>query len=174
MTAQPCPGVPFHDRLALARQMVARRAPQPPVHLADQLGAAGREVRQIHDHLMSVLPQIEPDRHWRQRMDAEPSDEVRAVLLASLMGCTTICLHLRRGGPRPAIARLSLRRVDCERCVQTLYRPPAGEDDRCDVCGADEVLTFHPFAVRQGPLMLVGDACPSCALTLGIRQEAAS
>jgi hypothetical protein len=35
--------------------MVARRAPQPPVHLADQLAAAGREVRQIHDQLVSVL-----------------------------------------------------------------------------------------------------------------------
>lgn len=164
----------FADRLALARQMVARRAPQPPVHLADQVGAAGREVRQIHDRLVSVLPLIEPGRRWRQRMDSEPSDEVRAYLLAATMGCTTICVHLRRSGPQPTICRLPLRRIDCQRCVQTLYCPPADEDDRCDVCSDRGVVIFFPFSVRLGPAMLVGDACPSCASVLGIAQEAAS
>jgi hypothetical protein len=165
---------PFAERLALARQMVARRAAQPPVHLADQLGAAGREVRQIHDRLIAVLPTIEPGRNWRQRLDNEPSDETRALLLASLLGCQAICTHLRRGGPRPAIARLALRRVDCQRCVQTLHRPATGADE-CDVCESPETLTFFPFSVRQGPLMLVGDACGTCARTLGILfAEAAS
>src|SRR4051812_15836335 len=121
MTAQPCPGAPFADRLALARRLVARGPSALPTHTVDQLGAAGREVRQIHDHLMSVLPQIEPDRHWRQRMDSEPSDETRAYLLAATMGCTTVCVHIRRSGPQPAICRLSLRRADCQRCSATLY-----------------------------------------------------
>jgi len=46
-----------------------------------------------------------------------------------------------------------------------------GHRVECGPRGAPEVLIFHPFSVRQGPVMLVGDACPSCALTLGIRQE---
>ena len=172
MIRQPAP---FAERLALARVMVARRAPQPPVHLADQLDAADREVRQIHDRLISVLPMIEPGRHWRQRMDADPSDEVRAYLLAALLGCTTICLHLRRGGPQPSVCRLPLRRVDCQRCSATLYRPHPDDDDRCDVCTASGVVTFHPLAVRQGPVLLAGDACSACAGVLGIRAaEAAS
>lgn len=174
MTAQPRPTAPFSARLELARRLVARGPSPLPTHTVDQIRAAGRETRQIHDHLVSVLPQIEPDRHWRQRMDSKPSDETRAYLLAALLGCTTICLHIRRGGPRPAIARLPLRRVDCERCVQTLYRSPAGEADRCDVCATQGVVTFFPFSVRQGPVMLVGDACRSCAGALGIVQEAAS
>ena len=33
------------------------------------------------------------------------------------------------------------------------------------------VVTFVPFAVHQGPLLLAGDACPSCAGVLGIRRE---
>jgi hypothetical protein len=99
---------PFSERLALARQMVARRAQQPPVHLADQFSAAGREVLTLHDRLMMVLPQIEPDRRWHQRLNDQPSDEVRAYLLAALLGCTT---DLRPpsagrpaagGGPPPA------------------------------------------------------------------------
>lgn len=162
---------PFRDRLCLARTMIARRPATAPIHLRDQLAAAGRDVRQLHDRLGAVLPMIEPERHWRQRMDTVPSDETRAVLLAALLGCTAICLHLRRGGPRPAIARLALHRVDCQRCVATLYRPPEGEDSLCDVCGAPEVLTFYPFGVRSGPVLLVGDACGDCAAVLGILQE---
>lgn len=165
---------PFRDRLALARRMLARRASRPPVHLADQLDAAGREARVLHDRLGAVLPLIEPDCNWRRRADAEPSDDTRAYLLAALLGCTTVCIHIRRGGPQPAIARLPLGRVDCDRCVGTLYRPPLGDDDRCDICTTRGVTTFHPFAVRLGPLLLAGDACRACADVLGIREEAAS
>jgi hypothetical protein len=153
--------------------MVVRAMPSAPVHLADQLDAAGRETRQLHDRLGLVLPVLEPERHWRQRADLEPSDDVRAYLLAALMGCHTVCLHLRRGGPRPAIVRLPLGRVDCGPCTQTLWRRVTAEDE-CDVCTARGVTTFHPFAVRQGPLLLAGDACPSCATVLGIRFTAVS
>src|SRR5215210_5981402 len=114
--------------------MVARGATPAPVHLADQFGAAGRAARQLHDRLGAVLPALDPWRHWRHRIDAGVSDDVRAWLLAAMLDCTTVCIHLRRGGPRPAIVQLPLRRVDCERCTRTVYRPPADEADRCDVC----------------------------------------
>src|SRR5215203_5038158 len=105
-----------------------------PVHLADQLAAASTDARRWHDRLGVVLPAVDPGRRWYHRAAGAPSDDVRAYLLAALLGCVTVCLHLRRGGPRPAVARLPLRRVDCERCAQTLSRPPAEDDDRCDVC----------------------------------------
>ena len=43
------PRATFPDRLALARRLVARGAARPPVHLADQLEAAGSEARVLHD-----------------------------------------------------------------------------------------------------------------------------
>jgi hypothetical protein len=121
-----------------------------------------------------VLPILQPDRTWHQRIDADPSDTVRAYLLAATLDCTTVCIHLRRGGPRPAFVQLPLRRVDCDRCAATIRRPPPDEADRCDVCTRRGVVTFVPFALRQGPALVIGDACPDCADVLGIRQAAAS
>jgi hypothetical protein len=164
----------FPDRLELARRLLARRGPPPATHLADQLAAAGAEVRVLHDRIGAVLPVLQPDRAWHQRIDGSPSDDVRAYILAAMLDCTTVCIHLRRGGPRPAFVQLPLRRVDCERCVGTIRRPPPDEADRCDVCTTRGVTTFVPFAMRQGPLLVVGDACPHCAGVLGIRREAAS
>ena len=165
---------PFSDRLALARRLVARRSARPPVHLADQLEAAGSEARVLHDCIGATLPVLEPERNWRHRVEADPTDNVKAYLLATVLDCTTVCVHLRRGGPRPAFVQLALRRVDCEQCIRTLRRPPPDAADRCDVCGARSVSIFHPFAMRQGPALVMGDACPRCASVLGIVQEAAS
>jgi hypothetical protein len=162
---------PFSARLALARRLIARGAAPAPVHLADQFDAAGVEARALHDQIGAVLPILQPDRAWHQRVDTTPSDAVRAYILAAVLDCTTVCVHLRRGGPRPAFVQLPLRRVDCERCAVTIRRPPPGESDRCDVCGARGVVTFVPFAMRQGPSLVVGDACSDCADVLGIRQE---
>jgi hypothetical protein len=120
------------------------------------------------------LPLIQPGRNWRQRIDPDPSDDVKAHLLAATLDCTTVCVHVRRGGPRPAFVRLPLRRVDCSRCMDTVRRPPPDEADRCDVCGDRGVVTFVPFAVRQGPALVVGDACSDCAAVLGIVQEASA
>ena len=159
----------FATRLELARRMVARRAAHPPVHLADQLDAAGAEARVLHDQIGAVLPVLQPDRAWYQRIEADPSDDVRAYILAALLDCTTVCVHIRRGGPQPAFVMLPLRRVDCGRCAGTIRRPPPDESDRCDVCGARAVGTFVPFAMRQGPALVVGDACTACAGGLGIR-----
>jgi hypothetical protein len=175
MTRHSCHTVPpFSERLALARRLIARGSSGLPPHVADQLDAAGRETRVLHDRLMTVLPALQPDRNWRQRLDGSPSDEVRAYLLAALLGCTRVCVHLRRGGPRPAIARLPLHRVDCDRCSATIYATPAEDVDRCDVCTQLGVVVFHPFAVRLGPALLAGDACPTCAVVLGIRLDVAS
>ena len=166
--------ISFATRLTLARAMIARGAPPHPVHLADQFRAASAGTRELHDRIGMLMPLLEPLRNWRQRMDSTPSSDTRAFLLAALLGCTEVCPHLKRGGPQPAFVRLPLHRTDCQRCVQTLRRPPADEDDRCDVCGRPETLTFHPFAVRQGPALIVGDACVACADVLGIRAEVAS
>jgi hypothetical protein len=164
---------PFPARLALARRMVARGANRLSPSLADQLDAAGREAKQLHGRLARVLPALEPGRNWRQRIDRDPDDDTRTLLLAALLGCVNVCVHLRRGGPRPAVARLPLRRVDCGRCSATLRRPVTAEDE-CDVCGQHGVSAFVPFAVRQGPTLIAGDACPACAGVLGIRQEASA
>jgi len=165
------PRASFADRLNVARRLLARGASRPPVHLANQLEAAGKDARVLHDRLVAALPILQPDRQWYGRVEVAPSDEVKALLLAAILDCTTMCIHLRRGGPRPAFVQLPLRRVDCERCVRTLRRPPPENDDQCDICDRHGVVTFHPFACRQGPLLLAGDACADCAAALGIVQE---
>ena len=164
---------PFSARLALARRMVARGPVMLAPHVTDQIDAAGREAKQLHERLGCVLPALEPGRNWRHRTDLDPDDDTRALLLAALLGCVNVCVHLRRGGPQPSFARLPLRRVDCARCSQTITRPLVA-DDACDICDATEIDVFHPFAVNRGPLLIAGDACSSCACTLGISTEAAS
>ena len=161
----------FADRLALARRLLARGASRPPVHLADQLAAAGSEARALHDRIGAALPIMQPGRQWYHRTEPRPSTGARAYLLAAVLDCTIVCVHIRRGGPRPAFVQLALRRVDCERCIRTPRRPPLDEADRCDVCGVRGVVTFVPFAAHHGPALVMGDACPSCADVLGIRQE---
>jgi hypothetical protein len=156
-------------RLEAARQLLARGAAPLPIHEFDQVDAAGTEVRALHDRLSAVLPLLASDRAWRQRVDVSPSDDVRAHILAAVLDCTTVCVHIRRGGPRPAFVQLPLRRIDCQRCVGTIRRPPPDEADRCDVCGARGITTFVPFAGRHGPALVAGDACPACAGVLGIR-----
>jgi len=162
----------FADRLSLARRLIARGAARQPVPLADQLAAAGSEARVLHDRIGAALPILQPDRDWRQRIEVAPSDDVRAYILAAVLDCVNVCVHLRRGGPRPAFVQLPLRRIDCERCVRTLRRPPPDESDRCDVCGSRGVVTFVPFAGHHGPVLVMGDACTGCAGILGIVQEA--
>lgn len=164
---------PFSARLALARRMVARGPVALAPHVTDQLDAAGRETKRFHDRLGRVLPALEPARNWRQRTDLDPDDDTRALLLAALLGCVNVCVHLRRGGPQPSFARLPLRRVDCGRCSQTIVRPVVAADV-CDICDAGGIDVFHPFAVNRSPLLIAGDACPGCADVLGIVQEAAS
>jgi hypothetical protein len=63
---------------------------------------------------------------------------------------------------------LPLQRIACVRCAGIIRRPPPDEADRCDVCEARGVVTFVPFACRQGPVIVSGDACRACAEVLGI------
>jgi hypothetical protein len=162
--------VPFTDRLAVARHLIARGAAPMLTHLADQLGAAGREAHRLHERIGGVMQVVQPTRGWRQRMDAALSDEVRAYLVAAVLGCLAdTCCHLRKGGPQPALALLPLHRMVCQRCAGIVRRPLADEADRCDVCGQRGVVTFHPFACHLGPTIVTGDACADCAETLGIQ-----
>ena len=113
----------FADRLALARRLIARRT-APSVHLADQLVAAGSEARALHARIGAALPILRPDRGWQPRLEVDATDEIKALILAAVLDCVNVCVHLRRGGPRPAFVQLPLRRIDCGRCVYTLRRPP--------------------------------------------------
>jgi hypothetical protein len=163
---------PFATRLAAARQIIARcnsGAVTIPDHIVDQLRAAERETSGILDRHFGIMQMVEPDRNWQRLTDRAPADEHRARLLAALMGCTTVCPHIRRGGPQPVIARLALHRLDCVRCAQTLIMTSPSDDDRCDVCNENGVVTFVPFSVACGPTVIAGDACPGCAAALELR-----
>ena len=61
--------VSFADRLALARRLLARGAAAMPTHLADQLEAAGKDARVLHDRLVAALPILQPDRQWYGRVE---------------------------------------------------------------------------------------------------------
>jgi hypothetical protein len=168
------PPAPFAQRLALARAMIARGAPAPSGHLADQYAAAKREAKGLHDRVGELLPVCQPGRPWFNRADHDPSDEVRAYLLAAVLGCMQdTCCHLRRGGPQPALVLLPQRRVACTRCAATIRRPVTAPDE-CDVCEARGVTIFSPFACHQGPAIISGDCCQDCAgvLCISLKERA--
>lgn len=162
------PAEPSIEALQIARAYVAKAkgAPPPPTHVADQLEAASRDVRDFFRGFLPALAAATPGRRW-QAYDNIPEapDELTARMLVAL-GSLRACPHLRNEGPQPAWGRLPLHRLDCARCIRTVRKPPAGEDDRCDWCGARGVEIFKPFAIQQGPLVLIGDACPTCAEAL--------
>src|SRR5215218_9585729 len=92
------PVAPFAERLRVARKLIAAGASQLPVHLADQYGAARADARGLHDRIGRLLPILEPDGPWHQRLDPPPSGDVRAYLVAAVLGCLgDVCCHLRRG-----------------------------------------------------------------------------
>lgn len=166
----------FEERLATGRSVVAAirdAGPRFPLAYVDQLAAAAHDAHELSHTFGEVAALLEPDRHWHAScLDASPghADEVSARIYAAVAGLE-LCWHLRRSGPQPAWARLPLHRLDCSRCAQTMRRPPAGEDDRCDWCGAVGVDWFTPVVLQMGPLITVGDAGPCCA---GILQEVAA
>lgn len=126
----------FSARLAVARRLLARGAKTVPVHLADQLVAAGREAGRIADRVGALMLIFEPSRDWFHRRHADASDEVRAYVLTAVLGCIAdVCCHLRRGGPRPAHVLLPLRRVACLRCAVPVRRPVTAVDE-CGACRA--------------------------------------
>lgn len=154
--------VPFQIRLAEARQMLAHaRLSRLATHEVDQVQAACRHAALMTAHTAEVLKFVQPWRGWREKINA-PNDDEHAYLVAAILGCQP-CIHLRKEGPQPAIAQLPVRLMLCQRCAATLRKPPADEDDRCDVCGRRGVGWFVPFIVRTGTFLVGGDACGECA-----------
>ena len=138
-------GADIETRLRLARELIARRTP-PSVHLADQVAAAGVEARALLGRLGGPAPLL-----------FRPSDDARAYLGAGLLACTTMCPHLKHGGPRPAFARPAQRRVDCVRCAGAFRHPPVVEGDCCDLCEARGVAPLVPLAMTHGAALIIGD-----------------
>lgn len=157
------------ERLAAARAYVtrAKAAASPPVHLLDQLRAASRDARGFTERLSDALS-AQATEKWSThlgRPGEEAPDEVAARVLVAFAGLR-LCPHLKGKGPQPACARLALHRLDCGRCLLTVRKPPAGEDDRCDWCGGRGVEVFQPIVIQMGPAIVIGDACEPCASAL--------
>jgi len=163
----------FATRLEMARQLIAGREQSSlPPHELDQIEAAVADSHRIARDAAEFVRFVQPDRGWAERTSqSSMATEQRAYLAAALLACTR-CVHLRTQGPQPAIARLALRRLDCCQCVQTFRKPPPEDEDRCDVCGEHGVEQFVPFLCDSGPVIVGGDACPSCARVLGSEEEA--
>ena len=166
-------GALFRDRLAAARRLVTINTAQMAAGMADQVEAASGESFEALVAAGVVLALVQPDRKWHFSTQDAPTDEVKAHLVAGILGCVP-CVHLRRGGPQPAMAALPLRRVDCRRCTATKRLPPKGDADRCDLCGRRDVQMFVPFTATYGPVLVGGDLCPDCADVLGCVREEAS
>lgn len=175
MSTPELPSLPFPDRLALARRLVAEVSGSPtlPVHLADQLQAAVRDAAALLERAAALLPLVDPERNWRL-LRGEPTAERLAYLLAGVLGSLgAVCPHLRSGAVQPAVVWLAQRRVDCHGCTRTVRRPPPDEGDRCDLCGRRGVERFTPFLASRGPLTVLGDLCDGCAAALGLLGELA-
>lgn len=158
---------PSDFEAALAAVAAQREAVKNlPPHVLDQLGAAEREAHEHALRLRDALAELDPDRRWSSFFGRhQVPDEVGAVVLLAMAGLRA-CPHLRRVGPRPAYARLALHRLDCRRCLGTVRKPPAGEDDRCDWCGSNGNIYFRAFALQLGTVVVIGDAGRCCAGTL--------
>jgi hypothetical protein len=163
--------LPLQDRLAVARHLLDRQRPATPGPHLDQVAAALAEATDTFQAAAAVLPLIDPERDWRPATPALFGD-AHVLLLAATLGCGPCC-HLLRGGPQPSVAKLALRRHDCRRCSGTVRRPPPGEADRCDVCGTMGVVKFTPITVQLGTVLVVGDCCHDCRVTLGFECEEA-
>ena len=159
---------PFTIRLTIARQMITRGVGCLSQQEYDQVEAAVRDSRRIASDAARLVRLLQSDRGWCERTQSAMETEQRVYVLAALLDCVrATCIHLRREGPQPAFVQLPLRRVVCRRCVAILRKPPAEDADRCDVCGERGVERFVAFLLNNGPLVMGGDVCPSCAQVLG-------
>ena len=170
--------VPFPERLAAARQVVAHveanydeLAEAIPTWWLDQVQAA---VAEAHTNLLALAPllrELEPDR-WRDAtpIHDEPTAEQTALLLAALYGCSP-CWHLRsRDQPGPLLADLNHRLVLCRRCCRTHRR--VVHDDRCEICdGPVPDRRFESFVIACAAVTYVGNAGDCCAPALLIRTD---
>jgi hypothetical protein len=160
----------FAERLTQARAILALHgdaARAMPVAVVDQIAAASRDAA---ERLLGTthrrLATAKPDGGW-ERGVWEKDEHPAAVghLIAAMLGCTETCPHLKIGAP--VIARLPMRRLDCEVCAATMPLPPRiAAEDQCDYCDARPVHRFMPVVITLGPTMFVGDACHECGLAL--------
>lgn len=144
----------FEDRLATARQalqIAQHHADRVPEWFVDQVLAATADTHAIVAATAQVDESLTP--HEAPR----PASLVE-VLVAAVLGCTS-CDHLQ--ATRPALAQLGIGRVDCLACARQ-RRPPAEDDDTCDLCERSGVREFWPFIVQVGALVIHGDACECC------------
>lgn len=156
------------EQLAAAKAYIDQvmAAPLPPDHILDQVRASARDAHEQAKFLAHFLAATNPTEAWESHFprpgEAEPlRDDVAALLVVALRGLSH-CPHLKRSGPQPAWARLSLHRLDCRRCLATLRYPPEDEADRCDWCHSRGNVVFRPYVVQSGPLLACGDACNAC------------
>lgn len=154
----------------------ANAVPLPPGHVLDQIRASARDAHQQAKHLGQILAALDPAEAWQSHFakegeEARPlPDEVTTLLVVALGGLSQ-CVHLRRGGPQPAWARLALHRLDCVKCLATLRYPPADEADACDWCHSRANTAFRPYVVQSGPVLAYGDACGACDGTLRLLER---
>jgi hypothetical protein len=161
--------LPLQDRLAVARHLLDHQQRATPGPHLDQVEAALAETTATFDTMRTILAIADCDRGWTTAAPALAGDG-HVLLLATAMGCAP-CVHLRRGGPQPSVAALALRRHQCRLCTGTVRRPPPDEDDRCDVCGTRGHVKFTPIRVQLGTVLVVGDCCHDCRVTLGFECE---
>lgn len=133
-----------------------------PVSALDQWEAANGDARGRLLANLDRLTAIEPGLyHLAANDDPDHTREVYARVRAALDDVRW-CIHLRRGGPQSAFARLACKRVDCRRCVRTAAKPVTGEDE-CDWCGATGVTVFTPVQTWIGAFLVFADVCDDCA-----------
>jgi hypothetical protein len=168
----------YADRLAAAREAVKVLRDEVTPHLspamADQMHAAARDVHSMFHALEAGVRAVQPGRDWQASV-TPPGDphqlEVLARTLAALGGFRQ-CPHLKATPAQPSVARMALRRLDCQRCIRTVVKPPAGRDRMCDWCATDGTTVFQPISYTAGSILVVGDACPDCAAVLQPDQKA--
>jgi hypothetical protein len=151
-------------------------AATPPDHVADQLNAAADDTEKLFFQNVDIAGALDPTFFpgppvERSKDRALLRDNAARVLAAMGDARFRQCVHLRRTPAQPANVRLDLHRADCNLCTGTVRLPPAGEDDRCDLCGSRGNSLFTPIMLTLGHWLVSGDVCGDCVIALQGNQE---
>lgn len=139
--------------------------------IRDQVEAASRDAVSLVYRFRAASEAVAPRLRWSEVHKGDLRPEARKLVLSALQGGRR-CVHLRRQGPQPQIARLTIHRIDCVRCSATVVNPPADESDQCDLCQACDVERFTPVVLQVGPVVVMGDVCAACASLCDLREVA--
>lgn len=155
------------QRIIDSLDTIARTSPDILTAYRDPDGSRRAEAQLRR--LASILPLVDPDAGWSLSISGDedlPREFMVRTMAALADPSTRHCEHVR-GGAQP-IAALGFRAVLCPVCVNTALDagPDPNDDDRCDWCGRRRVRLFTPIAATGGPLLIFGNACPSCARVL--------